>query len=157
MSRKGFPSDKQDQYMVRFPDGMRDRIKSAAETSGRSMNAEIVARLDQALNAWPVVTMHPAIYERAAKYPAGIRGSFEVAVSAEAERMASQYFPAESTAFEELFHAFHYFLADVPDEKRAPIASALNDIIRQSIEAMPKHRREEMLRGYEQLFNDAGS
>lgn len=35
-----------DQYMVRFPEGMRDRIKAAAETNGRSMNSEIIARLE---------------------------------------------------------------------------------------------------------------
>lgn len=34
-----------DQYMLRFPDGMRDQIKQAAEFSGRSMNAEIIHRL----------------------------------------------------------------------------------------------------------------
>lgn len=31
--------------MLRFPDGMRDRLKAVAETNGRSMNAEIVQRL----------------------------------------------------------------------------------------------------------------
>jgi hypothetical protein len=45
MKKPVYPSDKQDQYMVRFPEGMRDRIKVAAEVSGRSMNSEIVQRL----------------------------------------------------------------------------------------------------------------
>lgn len=44
------PSRKLDQYIVRFPDGMRDRIKEAAEVSGRSMNAEIVARLESSFD-----------------------------------------------------------------------------------------------------------
>lgn len=47
MARQGYPSDKQDQFMVRFPEGMRDRIKAAAEASNRSMNAEIVAALEE--------------------------------------------------------------------------------------------------------------
>lgn len=34
-----------DKFMLRMPDGLRDRIKAAADTSGRSMNAEIVAVL----------------------------------------------------------------------------------------------------------------
>lgn len=38
---------KQDQFIVRLPDGMRDRIKAAAEASNRSMNAEIVATLEE--------------------------------------------------------------------------------------------------------------
>lgn len=36
-----------DQFTVRFPDGMRDRIKAAAESNNRSMNAEIVATLQE--------------------------------------------------------------------------------------------------------------
>lgn len=36
-----------DRYMLRLPDGMRDRIKTAAEANNRSMNAEIVATLEE--------------------------------------------------------------------------------------------------------------
>lgn len=35
-----------DQFMVRLPEGMRERIKRAAERNGRSMNAEVVATLE---------------------------------------------------------------------------------------------------------------
>lgn len=34
-----------DKYIVRFPEGMRDQIAQAAKAANRSMNAEIVARL----------------------------------------------------------------------------------------------------------------
>lgn len=47
MSRKGYPSDKQDQFVLRLPKGMRDRIRVAAEANNRSMNAEIVAALEE--------------------------------------------------------------------------------------------------------------
>lgn len=36
----------QDKFIVRLPDGMRDRIKKVAEANNRSMNAEIVATLE---------------------------------------------------------------------------------------------------------------
>ena len=39
----------QDKFMLRLPDGMRDRIRVAAEANNRSMNAEIVARLEGSL------------------------------------------------------------------------------------------------------------
>lgn len=39
------PAKKQDQFIVRFPDGMRDKIKEEADLAGRSMNAEIVLAL----------------------------------------------------------------------------------------------------------------
>ncbi|MBA8820677.1 hypothetical protein FHW00_003012 [Ochrobactrum sp. P6BSIII] len=38
----------QDKYVLRLPDGMRDRIKLAAEKNNRSMNAEIIATLEEA-------------------------------------------------------------------------------------------------------------
>lgn len=41
------PGRGSDQFPLRLPDGMRDRIKAEAERNGRSMNAEIVARLEE--------------------------------------------------------------------------------------------------------------
>ncbi|MEI7296579.1 Arc family DNA-binding protein [Paraburkholderia tropica] len=41
------PSRTADQFVVRFPDGMRDRIAEEAKKNNRSMNAEIVARLEE--------------------------------------------------------------------------------------------------------------
>lgn len=49
MARGDFPSAKQDQFVLRLPDGMRDQIKEKAEGNSRSMNAEIVARLAESL------------------------------------------------------------------------------------------------------------
>jgi hypothetical protein len=37
----------QDKYVLRLPDGLRDRIKAYAESHGRSMNAEIVRVLER--------------------------------------------------------------------------------------------------------------
>ena len=47
------PSRTADQFIVRFPDGMRDRIADAAKQAGRSMNAEIIQRLEATFNAPP--------------------------------------------------------------------------------------------------------
>lgn len=41
------PGAGSDQFNVRFPPGMRDRIKVAADINGRSMNAEIIATLEE--------------------------------------------------------------------------------------------------------------
>ena len=38
-----------DKFMLRLPEGMRDLIKAAADTNKRSMNAEIVVRLEKTL------------------------------------------------------------------------------------------------------------
>jgi hypothetical protein len=43
------PGRGSDQFPLRLPDGMRDRIKERAENNGRSMNAEIISRLEKSL------------------------------------------------------------------------------------------------------------
>lgn len=45
MTKEPYPSETADRYIVRFPEGMREQIKIAADVNGRSMNAEIVQRL----------------------------------------------------------------------------------------------------------------
>lgn len=35
----------QDKFIIRLPDGMREQISEAAKANGRTMNAEVVARL----------------------------------------------------------------------------------------------------------------
>nr|WP_051000063.1 Arc family DNA-binding protein [Sinorhizobium fredii] len=43
------PGRGSDQFPLRLPDGMRDRIKRHAEANGRSMNSEIVSLIEIAL------------------------------------------------------------------------------------------------------------
>lgn len=40
-----------DKFMLRFPEGMRDRLKEAAKSNNRTMNAEILARLEQSFSS----------------------------------------------------------------------------------------------------------
>jgi len=44
------PSRGADQFMLRFPDGMRDRVKKLAEQNGRSMNSQIIYMLEYAFD-----------------------------------------------------------------------------------------------------------
>ena len=49
MARGDYPSSKAEQYIVRFPQGMRERIKARAAENMRSMNSEIVLMLQRGL------------------------------------------------------------------------------------------------------------
>ncbi|MDW9626504.1 Arc family DNA-binding protein [Sinorhizobium meliloti] len=44
---------KSDQFPLRLPDGLRDRLRAAAEENRRSMNAEIVVHLERAVGNTP--------------------------------------------------------------------------------------------------------
>lgn len=48
MGRKPYPSETQERFIIRLPNGMRDRIAEVAKASGRSMNSEIVYCLGKA-------------------------------------------------------------------------------------------------------------
>jgi hypothetical protein len=43
------PGRGSDQFVIRFPEGMRDRIAMLAAANGRSMNAELIDRLEKSL------------------------------------------------------------------------------------------------------------
>lgn len=52
-SKPPAPSDLADKFMLRLPDGMRDRIAQSAKANNRSMNAEIIARLELTFGGMP--------------------------------------------------------------------------------------------------------
>ncbi|WP_204840135.1 Arc family DNA-binding protein [Cereibacter azotoformans] len=48
-----------EQFVLRMPDGLRDRIKVTATINRRSMNAEILYHLERALDAAPSLPSDP--------------------------------------------------------------------------------------------------
>lgn len=49
MKQAIYSSRTADKFVVRLPDGMRERIAEVARTHHRSMNSEIIARLEQSM------------------------------------------------------------------------------------------------------------
>ncbi|MBB3811457.1 Arc family DNA-binding protein [Pseudochelatococcus contaminans] len=56
-----------EQFMLRLPDGMRDRIRAEADKHGRSMNAEIIARLEATLDGPLALVTGPGSTSEAAR------------------------------------------------------------------------------------------
>ncbi|RWB94627.1 MAG: Arc family DNA-binding protein [Mesorhizobium sp.] len=61
MAPKISPSDLVDKFVLRMPDGMRERIAIEAHRNGRSMNAEIIEVLDR---EFPVAPSIEEIFEQ---------------------------------------------------------------------------------------------
>jgi len=78
MEDKRYPSHTLDKFQLRFPDGMRDRIKQAAEESGRSMNAEIIHRLEQSFESSGVPMDELPTPEQAREQAEKARASLQV-------------------------------------------------------------------------------
>jgi hypothetical protein len=73
MSKK--PVQPQDKYVLRMPEGMRDRIKRAADLNNRSMNAEIISVLEERFPPPPEIELEfllslEAMKERISSYAA---------------------------------------------------------------------------------------
>lgn len=81
-----------DQFPLRMPDGMRDRIKAAADANGRSMNSEIIAQLEgpqRTLRDWFAgQAVGQVLATASARVGAGIvaRGAYLIADAMLAER-----------------------------------------------------------------------
>lgn len=52
------PSDIADKFMLRMPDGLRERLKVEAAKNGRSMNSEIIARIEMSFGEGDNDLMH---------------------------------------------------------------------------------------------------
>jgi hypothetical protein len=57
-----YPSQLAERFQVRMPDGLRDRIREEAEKNNRSMNAEIVARLEGSFSQAEMVSIAAVEY-----------------------------------------------------------------------------------------------
>ncbi|WP_408906639.1 Arc family DNA-binding protein [Roseomonas sp. CAU 1739] len=67
-------------FMLRLPGDMRDRITEAAKANNRSMNAEIVARLDRSfLTKSPGQSMGSALRKLSRIDPVALQALFQVA------------------------------------------------------------------------------
>jgi hypothetical protein len=90
------PNRGSDQFIVRFPDGMRDEIARKAEENGRSMNAEVIARLG---------------------------ASFEEVLTWEGMVQVSKRMEAAASAFEQLFFDLRDHRVRAKPERTEPSAN----------------------------------
>ncbi|HGY5183017.1 TPA: Arc family DNA-binding protein [Citrobacter braakii] len=66
-----FPSQMQDKFNLRFPDGMRDAIAERARRNGRSMNSEIIDMISNAMS-------QPALAQEGIEYLLGLADPGEI-------------------------------------------------------------------------------
>lgn len=75
--KKLYPSQKQERFIIRLPDGMRDRIAKAARANNRTMNGEVVSRLEQSFRTNPQLpTPHIEPSKLAESVPGNLQQEF---------------------------------------------------------------------------------
>jgi len=71
-ARPPFPSQTADKFIIRLPKGMRDLIAEKAQSNNRTMNAEVVARLQSTFEPNPAAL--PPLVDQAVKDEMQARG-----------------------------------------------------------------------------------
>lgn len=108
--------NKPDQYQLRFPPGLRDRLKAAATVRGRSMNEEIVHRLESSFASWPRVTLPGDLAERVSRADPRKRIPIEAEVNELVADFVGKRFPAPPALHRDWVQMFHRLLDEMPDQ-----------------------------------------
>jgi hypothetical protein len=103
---------------LRLPEGLRDRLRRGSLNSGRSMNNEVVDRLEQSFRTWPRVSIPAELYERVRRAPQYRRAEIEQDISKAAAQVVERALPTSGALHRDLLGLFHQLLRKVPDEKR---------------------------------------
>lgn len=131
---------KNDGYMLRMPDGMRDRIRASAEENNRSMNAEIVGRLEHSFGGWPWVVMPADLVERALAGTPEERAAYETNLSVFAAQLAEKHFPKTGERQAAIEDVWSEIIADMdnilePEKKRLTedMKTVVRELIRRGV------------------------
>jgi hypothetical protein len=119
---------KPDQYQLRFPPGMRDRLKAAADHRGRSMNAEIIDRLDQSFKGWPKVSWSDELFERLKQAGSERRLELEKEISNFAKDLVERELPSAHILHSTLSGTFYRLLKAVPETQKQSLRDAFMDL-----------------------------
>ena len=118
----------QDKYVLRLPDGMRDRLKAAADSRLRSMNAEIIARLEGSFRGWPKITLNEDLFARVKGASLDKRKAMEKEIEEFTIRVVERELPASHELFKGLTDAFYTMLQQVPEDEREAFRESFKDL-----------------------------
>ncbi|PRX11223.1 UNVERIFIED_ORG: Arc-like DNA binding dprotein [Martelella mediterranea] len=129
-----FPSRELDKYVLRMPDGLRDRIKRVAEENGRSMNAEMIARLEGSLELDEVSKVTKEDVEHALAIARGAEANERLLAglaesSERLEAVTRRHLLHQVSALRSIANMFQTFINAVQREKGglSPDLSAMGD------------------------------
>jgi plasmid stability protein len=132
---------KPDQYQLRFPPGLRDRLKDEADRRGRSMNAEIIERLEQSLRGWPKVTIPEQLFERVKRARNYQRDEIEQQINKSAIALIEKSLPSSGAMHRDFLGLFYQVLNMVPDEEREGLQERFKGLFDELVAASDDRRK----------------
>jgi len=126
---------KPDQYQLRFPPGLRDRLKKAADKRGRSMNAEIINRLENSFKGWPRPVLSDVLFERVRNAPAHKRDELEKEIDAMVTQAVERALPPSTAIYQDLSEVFGRLVERAPEEERGALRAEFHDLWKKMLTA----------------------
>lgn len=124
------PVQSEDKYVLRLPDGMRDRLKAAAEANNRTMNSEIIDRLDWSFDSWPRIALSHELKQRALNSSKDTRIDYERQLSSYANDLADVRFPSLNPDVSEILNKLSEFIVHMPTERHGELVEKIKEIMR---------------------------
>lgn len=146
MSKPPAPSDLADKFMLRMPEGMRDRVREAADASGRSMNAEIVQRLEESFATKAPLGFNVNVLEDALEEMRAARRSIEERLDSSVVNLVkARLRDLHETGDDAALHEFMGELLRLPLDKYRRELSRQRKADRETSEPHPLQRSRRML------------
>lgn len=123
---------KPDQYQLRFPEGMRDRLKEIAEIEGRSLNAEIIERLRKSLRVPEIDLPEDLAAEAWEKLPIGTLGTVLDEIRDFAVERFSRAIRDHDLSQQNLVGMLEDVIEYAPPEERAKLRKQLRDMLQRA-------------------------
>ncbi|THK34662.1 Arc family DNA-binding protein [Ensifer sp. MPMI2T] len=113
---------------LRLPERLRDRLRSGTRQSGRSMNNEIVDRLEQSFRSWPRVSVPAELFERVRRAPHYQRAEIEQDISKAAAQVIERALPTSGALHRDLMTLFYQLLKKAPGDKQEQLKERFSQL-----------------------------
>lgn len=132
------PHQSQDKYVLRLPDGMRDRLKEAAEANNRTLNSEIVIRLLESMKTWPKIILPYSVLDHMQTLSVEERTRIERELSTDVLNIVEKrYMPAINPELTDLRNAFDSLMQSYTDDEQRVFRSEFRSLIERMSEPVP--------------------
>ncbi|WP_370194861.1 MULTISPECIES: Arc family DNA-binding protein [Aurantimonas] len=121
-----------DQVSLRLPEGMRDSLKRIADLNARSMNAEIIDRLEKSLTRWFYIDLPQDLFDKIGRLPAPLLNELEETVTAYAINRVEDTLERHDYSRMNMLHDFNKLLKDLPDSQRAKLEAEFARLLKRA-------------------------
>lgn len=130
-----------DKVIARLPDGMRDKLKASAAANKRSLNAEIVERLERSFPTWPHIAVPTWIMERVNAASPEQRMGAEAQINTLVEDFLEQQFPDPFGDANGVMDQFSALVRRAPERLRPKFRQEMEKLVQSILDAEGAQQR----------------